>query len=121
MSTPATPNLEEIATPESCIADFCLIPLGTPTPSVAREVAAVQRLLAKSGLKFSLHSAGTTVEGSWDDVTRVIGQCHALIHSQGVVRIQSSVRIGTRTDKKQGFQDKVDAVEKLLKEEEGGA
>lgn len=49
---------------------------------------------------------------------KVIGQCHALLHQNGVVRIQSDVRIGTRTDKKQGFQDKVDKVEQLLREDE---
>jgi uncharacterized protein YqgV (UPF0045/DUF77 family) len=48
---------------------------------------------------------------------RVIGQCHALLHQNGVVRIQSDVRIGTRTDKKQGFKDKVDKVEQLLRED----
>ena len=30
------------------------------------------------------------------------------------MRIQSDIRIGSRTDKKQGFRDKVAAVEKLL-------
>ncbi|KAF2867358.1 YkoF-like protein [Massariosphaeria phaeospora] len=106
-----------LATPPACIADFCLIPLGTATASVAREVAAVQRLLGKSGLSYQMHSAGTTVEGSWDDVMRAIGQCHALLHQNGVVRIQSDIRVGSRTDKTQRFRDKVEAVEKLL---EGG-
>jgi len=45
---------------------------------------------------------------------RVIGQCHAHLHARGVVRIQSDIRIGSRTDKHQTFRDKVDAVEKLL-------
>lgn len=45
---------------------------------------------------------------------RVIGQAHALLHKNGVVRIQSDIRVGTRTDKKQSFEDKVTAVEKLL-------
>lgn len=53
-------------------------------------------------------------EGSWDEVMRVIGQAHALLHKNGVVRIQSDIRVGTRTDKKQSFEDKVTAVEKLL-------
>jgi uncharacterized protein (TIGR00106 family) len=64
------------------------------------------------------HANESYLEGSWDDVMKVIGQCHALLHQNGVVRIQSDIRVGSRTDKKQGFQDKVDAVEKLLKEEE---
>ena len=50
-----------IATPAKCYADFCLIPVGTASTSVAREIAEVQRLLAASGLKYTMHSAGTTV------------------------------------------------------------
>lgn len=57
----ATNDLTSLATPPSCIADFCLIPLGTPTASVSKEVAEVQRVLKKSGLTYSMHSAGTTV------------------------------------------------------------
>ncbi|CAA9959091.1 hypothetical protein P3342_004043 [Pyrenophora teres f. teres] len=114
----ASSNDTNIPTPPSCIADFCLIPLGTPTASVSKEVAEVQRLLKKSGLDYSMHSAGTTVEGSWDEVMRVIGQCHSMLHQNGIVRIQSDIRVGSRTDKKQGFKDKVEVVEKLLKEGE---
>lgn len=62
-------------------------------------------------------------EGSWDDVMKVIGQAHSVLHAKGVVRIQSDVRIGTRTDKVQSMEDKVAAVHKLLhegKEDEAG-
>jgi uncharacterized protein YqgV (UPF0045/DUF77 family) len=48
---------------------------------------------------------------------RVIGQCHSMLHGNGVVRIQSDIRVGSRTDKSQGMKDKVEAVERLLKEE----
>ena len=61
-----------------------------------------------------MHSAGTTVEGSWDDVMRLIGQTHQMLHEKGIVRIQSDIRVGSRTDKAQTMQDKVSAVEKLL-------
>ncbi|KAK7191992.1 hypothetical protein DPSP01_003864 [Paraphaeosphaeria sporulosa] len=110
-------DVMNLQTPPACIADFCIIPLGTPTASVSKEVAEVQRLLKKSGLEYSMHSAGTTVEGSWDEVMKVIGQCHALLHQNGVVRIQSDIRVGSRTDKKQTHKDKVAAVEKLLKDD----
>nr|POF07116.1 hypothetical protein CFP56_31740 [Quercus suber] len=40
--------------------------------------------------------------------------CHTLLHGNGVVRIQSDIRVGSRTDKVQSFADKVSAVEKLL-------
>lgn len=63
----------------------------------------------------TLHSAGTTIEGPWNQVMDLIGQMHELLHSKGVVRIQSDIRVGTRTDKKQTPQDKIDIVEKKLK------
>jgi len=45
---------------------------------------------------------------------RVIGQAHCLLHANGVVRIQSDIRVGSRTDKKQSPKDKVAKVEQLL-------
>lgn len=54
-------DYSSIKTPERCYADFCLIPVGTGSLSVAKEVAEVQRLLKASGLKYTMHSAGTTV------------------------------------------------------------
>ncbi|KAH7329118.1 putative cell wall biogenesis protein Ecm15 [Stachybotrys elegans] len=109
-------DYSSVATPSSCYADFCLIPVGTGSVSVAAEVAEVQRLLQASGLKYTMHSAGTTVEGSWDDVMAVIGKAHAVVHERGVVRVQSSMRVGTRTDKKQTAEDKVRRVQDLLAE-----
>lgn len=38
-----------------------------------------------------------------------------------MVRIQSDIRVGSRTDKKQGFEDKVKAVERLLAEDDDDA
>lgn len=57
----STNDLADLKTPAACIADFCLIPIGTPTASVSKEVAEVQRVLKRSGLEYSMHSAGTTV------------------------------------------------------------
>ena len=106
--------MDQTNTPPKCTADFCLIPLGTPTASVSEQIAEVQRFLKTTGIKYSMHSAGTTLEGSWDECMRVIGQCHQMLHGKGVVRIQSDIRVGSRTDKKQTTEDKVAAVEKLL-------
>ncbi|KAK9369241.1 YkoF-like protein [Lipomyces kononenkoae] len=101
-----------------CNADFCLIPIGTESPSVSSYIAEVQILMQESGLKYSMHSAGTTVEGPWDQVMDVIGRAHELMHKLGVQRVQTDVRIGTRVDKHQSFEDKVTVVEKLLREKD---
>lgn len=44
-----------------------------------------------------LNTYGGPTEGSWDDVMKVIGQAHSLVHAQGVLRVQSSMRVGTRS------------------------
>ncbi|PKS11938.1 hypothetical protein jhhlp_001234 [Lomentospora prolificans] len=106
-----------LKTPELCYADFCLLPLGTGSASVSTEIAEVQKLIRSSGLKYCMHSAGTTVEGSWEEVMTIIGKAHALVHQAGVARIQTSMRVGTRTDKVQPFEDKVKKVEELLAKE----
>lgn len=46
----------------------------------------------------------------------LIGQMHQILHEKGVVRIQSDIRVGTRTDKKQKPQDKIDIVESKVKQ-----
>ncbi|KAK3375234.1 YkoF-like protein [Podospora didyma] len=107
-----------IPTPSTCYVDFCLVPVGTGNVSVAREVADVQKVLKASGLKYTMHSAGTTVEGSWDDVMKVIGQAHAVVHQGGVQRVQTSMRVGTRTDKTQTAEDKVKRVQDILANDE---
>ncbi|KAK4123474.1 hypothetical protein N657DRAFT_572592 [Parathielavia appendiculata] len=114
-------DYSQVPTPKRCYADFCLIPVGTGKVSVAQEVAEVQKLLKASGLYYTLHSAGTTVEGSWDEVMKVIGQAHTIVHKTGAVRVQTSMRVGTRTDKAQTADDKVRRVEEILAHDEPSA
>ncbi|KAJ5466932.1 hypothetical protein N7475_004684 [Penicillium sp. IBT 31633x] len=110
----ATPTIQ---TPAYCVADFCMVPIGTSSPSVADQIADVQRLIETCGLKYVMHSAGTTIEGPWDRVHQVIGQAHTVLHQQGIVRIHTDVRIGSRTDKVQSFEDKVSKVRQLLQKD----
>jgi uncharacterized protein (TIGR00106 family) len=98
-----------------CLADVCLIPIGTGSASVSDEVTKITQLAESSKLATTLHSAGTTIEGPWSEVMDLIGQMHQLLHDSGVVRIQSDIRVGTRTDKLQSPQDKIDIVKEKLK------
>lgn len=36
------------------------------------------------------------IEGSWDEVMTAVGKAHAVVHKRGVVRVQSSMRVGSR-------------------------
>lgn len=98
-----------------CLADVCLIPIGTGTASVSDEVTTITKLARESHLDTTLHSAGTTIAGPWNEVMDLIGRFHEVLHEKGVVRIQSDIRVGSRTDKSQKPQDKIDVVEAKLK------
>lgn len=99
------------------IADLSLVPLGTGTPSVSKEVAMVERILARFPLKTNLHSNGTNIEGKWDDVSNAIKTIHEELHEAGLVRIYCNMRWGSRTDKHQTMASKVEKVNQLLQEE----
>ncbi|CCK72511.1 Ecm15p KNAG_0K01500 [Huiozyma naganishii CBS 8797] len=90
-----------------CLADVCMVPLGTGSPSVSDFVALVENKIRQSHLKSTLHSAGTTIEGPWDEVMTLIGELHEFAHANGYERVHADVRIGTRTDKHQTANDKV--------------
>lgn len=82
--------------------------------SVSKEVTECERVLRASGLKTMLHAYGTNIEGEWDEVFAAIKRCHEVLHAQGVERISTTIRAGTRTDKAQTMEDKVRKVESLL-------
>ncbi|ODC03718.1 hypothetical protein BFW38_09365 [Terasakiispira papahanaumokuakeensis] len=93
--------------------DFCVVPMGVEG-SIARYVAACQRILDAEGLSYSLHANGTNVEGEWDEVMAAVKRCHEVVHDMGAPRISTSMRLGTRTDRSQSLRDKVESVQALL-------
>ena len=95
------------------IADICVIPLGVGL-SVSEYVAACERVFEDAGLERQLHAYGTNVEGDWDDVMTALKRCHEVVHEMGAVRISTTVRLGTRNDRDQTMQDKLDSVARKL-------
>jgi uncharacterized protein (TIGR00106 family) len=83
--------------------------------SVSKEVAECERILTEAGLKVRLHAYGTNIEGEWDTVFAAIKQCHEAVHRMGAPRISSNLRFGTRTDRAQTMEEKIQSVEQKLK------
>lgn len=96
------------------MVDLCIVPLGVGV-SLSSYIAACEKVLNDAGLKIALHSYGTNIEGEWDDVFAAIKRCHEVVHAMGAVRISSSLRFGTRTDRPQSMDDKIRSVEDKLK------
>ncbi len=95
------------------IADLCVVPLGVGV-SVSEYVAACEKVLKEAGLKTTLHAYGTNIEGEWDAVFAAIKKCHEVVHQMGAPRITTTLKFGTRTDRAQTMEDKVQSVQKKL-------
>lgn len=95
------------------IADICVVPF-TGRVSVRKEVAVAHRILVETGLKTCLHGYGTNVEGDYDTIMAALKRIHETLHADGAPRISTTIRLGSRTDKAQSVQDKIDAVEDEL-------
>jgi uncharacterized protein (TIGR00106 family) len=95
------------------IVDLCLVPMGVGT-SVSKYVAACQKVLFAAGLKTTLHAYGTNIEGEWDDVFAAIKRCHEEVHKLGAPRITTTIKCGTRTDRHQTMEEKVQSVQDQL-------
>ncbi|MFQ5495426.1 MAG: MTH1187 family thiamine-binding protein [Phycisphaerae bacterium] len=95
------------------IVDLCVVPVGVGV-SVSRYVAACQRVLSDAGFTPHLHAYGTTIEGDWDAVFAAVKRCHQAVHDLGAPRISTTIKLGTRTDRKQSIEQKVRSVHEKL-------
>ena len=53
-------------------------------------------------------------EGNWDEVMAAVKHCHEVVHDMGAPRITTSMRLGTRTDREQTMDDKIQSVQEKL-------
>ena len=97
------------------ILELTLIPIGVGT-SLSQYVAACERIITEAGLVHQLHANGTNIEGEWEDVLSAVRRCHETLHAMGVPRISSVVKIGTRSDRAQTMEEKVQSVRERLAE-----
>ena len=91
------------------LADICIVPMGVGV-SVSEYIVACEEIFDRAGLQTHLHAYGTNVEGEWDEVMAALKQCHEKVHEMGAPRIGTTIRLGTRTDREQTMQDKIDSV-----------
>jgi len=80
------------------LAEIQVVPLGVGG-SVRKEVKRAHEIIKESGLVVQLHAYGTNVEGELGKILATIGKIHETLHAEGIVRIVTNVKIGTRTDK----------------------
>ncbi len=96
------------------IVDLCVVPLGVGV-SVSEYIVACERILKEAGLQTQLHAYGTNIEGEWDAVFAAIKRCHEIVHAMGAPRISTVIKVGTRVDRDQSMDDKVQSVQTKLR------
>ena len=81
------------------IAEIQVVPIGTGV-SVRRQVQRAHGLLKEAGLDdVQLHAYGTNVEGELEAILAAVRRVHETLHAEGVTRIMTHLKLGTRTDK----------------------
>ena len=100
------------------MAEFSVVPMGTGKTSVSRYVAAaVKSFREMEGLDFEVTPMGTVLAAAdLDTIFEAVKRAHEAIVALGVKRVASTLRLDDRRDKKRTLQDKVEAVERSLKE-----
>jgi uncharacterized protein (TIGR00106 family) len=79
-------------------AEIQVIPIGAGV-SVRKQVKRAHELIQSSGLDVELHAYGTNVEGEIETILDTVRKVHEILHEEGVVRIVTVLKLGTRTDK----------------------
>jgi uncharacterized protein (TIGR00106 family) len=96
-------------------ADLTVIALGRPDVSASPYIAEIQRrLAAQDRVRYRLHAMGTSLEGSTEDILRVVADLHAVPFELGVPRVYTVLKLDERRDREQSLDDKVASVERLL-------
>ena len=80
-------------------------------------VAEIQRrLAAQDRVRYRLHGMGTSLEGTTDDILRVVGELHAVPFELGRPRVYTVLKLDERRDRPdQTLDDKVESVERRLR------
>ncbi len=95
------------------IMDLCVVPLGVGV-SVSDYVAECHRVLKTFPVTTGLHAYGTNIEGEWEDVFSGVKACHEAVHQMGAPRITTTIKLGTRIDREQTMEDKIQSVNEKL-------
>lgn len=98
-------------------AEISTYPIGTDSTSLSFYIAkAIESLQDANGVKYQTTPMGTILES--DDISKIFEASKLVIetvHRLGVKRVETVLKIDSRTDKTQTMQQKLDALSRHLK------
>lgn len=97
------------------IAEVTVIPIGTGSTSLSSYVAELQRVLEQQkGIKYTLTSMSTIIEGPLDDIFTAIRAIHEAPFQSDAKRVSTSIKIDDRRDKEGSSEQKLRSVQDKL-------
>ncbi|MDZ7333057.1 MAG: MTH1187 family thiamine-binding protein [candidate division KSB1 bacterium] len=97
------------------LAEFSMYPTDKGE-SVSEYVAQLIDHIDRTGITYQLTPMGTILEGSWDQVFGVIGDCFKILEPQSN-RITTIIKVDYRKGTESRMKSKVEKVKSILKRE----
>jgi uncharacterized protein (TIGR00106 family) len=94
------------------LCEFTMAPLGAGE-SVSPYVARILDIIDRSGLPYQLTPMSTIIEGEWQEVMDLVGECYRELEKD-CNRISASIKIDARNGNESRINRKVETVENLL-------
>jgi uncharacterized protein (TIGR00106 family) len=94
------------------LIEFSIVPLGVGS-SIGDQLAEVLKIVDASGLPYKINPMGTVVEGEWDDVMKLVKNCHMKVMKTGE-RAITTISIDDRKGKPNRIDEKVKSIEKRI-------
>jgi len=94
------------------LAEVSIIPIGIGS-SLGDKLAEVLKIIDASGLPYKASPMGTVIEGEWDEVMKLIKECHKSLMKTGE-RTITTITIDDRKGKPNRIEEKVKSIEKRL-------
>jgi uncharacterized protein (TIGR00106 family) len=89
-----------------------VVPIGEGE-SLSSYVAECIKIVEASGLKYQLTPMATVLEGEWEEVMKVVGECHGKVRSM-CRRVVTTIEIDDREGKRNAMEQKIRSVEEKL-------
>jgi len=94
------------------LAEFSIIPIGIGS-SIGDQLAEIFKIVDASGLPYKVNPMGTVVEGEWDEIMKLIKQCHKIVMKTGE-RVVTTISIDDRKEKSNRIEEKVKSIERRI-------
>ncbi len=95
------------------LLEFAMSPTGGTQGSLSPYVARILDIVDRSGVRYQLTAMGTILEGDWDEVMAVVGDCFRALQAD-CPRVGMNLKMDWRAGGESRLHSKVQAVEAQL-------